>query len=56
MLSNRVFLIDSESPLPLQLLLEPRELDWRVSGGLRASAALRHFSYHDKRQQFEAGP
>ena len=29
-LTNRVFLIDSESPLPLQLLLEPRGIDWRV--------------------------
>lgn len=29
-LTKRVFLIDSESPLPLQLLLEPRAIDWRV--------------------------
>ncbi|CAJ1378657.1 unnamed protein product [Effrenium voratum] len=53
-LLGRVFLIDSESPLPMQLLLEPRALDWRVSGGLLATAGLRHFSYHDKRQLFEA--
>ena len=53
-LTKRVFLIDSESPLPLQLLLEPRAIDWRVAGGLRATAGLRHFSYHDKRRNFEA--
>eukprot|EP00913_Durusdinium_trenchii_P035752 g33454.t1 len=29
-LTGRVFLIDSESPLPLQLLLQPRDVDWRV--------------------------
>lgn len=53
-LTNRIFLIDSESPLPLQLLLEPRGIDWRVAGGIRAKAGLRHLSYHDKRRNFEA--
>eukprot|EP00933_Yihiella_yeosuensis_P038083 TRINITY_DN32049_c0_g1_i1.p1 TRINITY_DN32049_c0_g1~~TRINITY_DN32049_c0_g1_i1.p1 ORF type:complete len:893 (+),score=191.46 TRINITY_DN32049_c0_g1_i1:99-2777(+) len=53
-LTSRVFLIDSESPLPLELLLEPRAIDWRVQGGVMATAGIRHFSYHDKRQNFEA--
>jgi len=53
-LTRRVFLIDSESPLPLQLLLAPRLIDWRVRGGLLATAGLRQHSYHDKRRQFEA--
>ncbi|CAE7211730.1 gsdA [Symbiodinium sp. CCMP2592] len=53
-LTGRAFFIDSESPLPLQLLLQPRSIDWRVSGGLKSTAGLRHLSYHDKRWQFEA--
>ncbi|CAE7626796.1 unnamed protein product, partial [Symbiodinium pilosum] len=53
-LTGRAFFIDSESPLPLQLLLQPRGIDWRVYGGLQATAGLRHISYHDKRWQFEA--
>ncbi|CAK0839584.1 unnamed protein product, partial [Prorocentrum cordatum] len=53
-LTRRVFLLDSESPVPLQLLLEPRALDWRVRGGTPVTAALRHLSYHDKRRQFQA--
>jgi len=52
-LTRRLFLIDSESPLPLQLLLTPRLVDWRVRGGLFATAFLRHHSYHDKRRQFD---
>eukprot|EP00930_Biecheleria_cincta_P042824 TRINITY_DN29463_c0_g1_i1.p1 TRINITY_DN29463_c0_g1~~TRINITY_DN29463_c0_g1_i1.p1 ORF type:complete len:777 (-),score=121.33 TRINITY_DN29463_c0_g1_i1:43-2244(-) len=53
-LTKRVFLIDSESPLPMELLLEPRAIDWRVRGSTLATAGLRHHSYHDKRKQFEA--
>eukprot|EP00927_Polykrikos_kofoidii_P017049 TRINITY_DN17741_c0_g2_i1.p1 TRINITY_DN17741_c0_g2~~TRINITY_DN17741_c0_g2_i1.p1 ORF type:complete len:1000 (-),score=137.92 TRINITY_DN17741_c0_g2_i1:120-3119(-) len=53
-LSKRLFLIDSENPLPLQMLLEPNAIDWRVRGSLGALAGLRHHSYHDKRVQFEA--
>lgn len=53
LLTGRVFLIDSESPLPLELFFEPRALDWRVPGGLHAGAGLRHHSYHDKRVQFQ---
>ncbi|CAE8690072.1 unnamed protein product, partial [Polarella glacialis] len=53
-LTNRVFLLDSENPLPMQLLLEPRAIDWQVRGSILATAGLRHHSYHDKRQQFEA--
>merc|ERR1740121_1698993 len=53
-LTRRVFLIDSESPLPLQVLLAPRLIDWRVRGGILATAGLRQHSYHDKRRQFEA--
>mmetsp|Transcript_89794 Transcript_89794/g.290103 ORF Transcript_89794/g.290103 Transcript_89794/m.290103 type:complete len:323 (+) Transcript_89794:1012-1980(+) len=53
-LTRRVFLIDSESPLPLQMLLVPRLVDWRVRGGLPATALLRQHHYHDKRRQFEA--
>ena len=29
-LTGRAFFIDSESPLPLQLLLQPRGIDWRA--------------------------
>jgi len=53
-LTRRVFLLDSESPLPLQMFLAPRLIDWRVRGGLPAMALLRHHTYHDKRRQFEA--
>eukprot|EP00928_Gymnodinium_smaydae_P013490 TRINITY_DN14918_c0_g1_i2.p1 TRINITY_DN14918_c0_g1~~TRINITY_DN14918_c0_g1_i2.p1 ORF type:complete len:560 (-),score=129.88 TRINITY_DN14918_c0_g1_i2:235-1914(-) len=53
-LTDRVFLIDSESPLPLQTLLAPNKVDWRVRGNIGALAALRHHSFHDKRRQFEA--
>jgi hypothetical protein len=53
-LTQRVFLIDYESPLPLQMLLAPNLIDWRVRGGIMATAGLRHHSYHDKRRQFEA--
>ena len=28
--TGRAFFIDSESPLPLQLLLQPRSIDWRA--------------------------
>lgn len=53
-LSRRVFLIDSESPVPLQMLWMPTQIDWRVRGSLGATAGLRHHSYHDKRRNFEA--
>jgi len=53
-LTRRVFLLDSESPLPLQMFLAPRLIDWRVRGSMLATAGLRHHSYHDKRRQFEA--
>jgi len=50
--TRRVFLIDSESPLPLHMVLSPSKLDWRVRSF--ALSELRHLSYHDKRIQFEA--
>lgn len=53
-LTNRVFLIDYESPVPLQMVLTPHLIDWRVRGSIMATASLRHHSYHDKRQKFEA--
>lgn len=53
-LTNRVFLIDYESPLPLQVLLQPGLIDWRVRGSIMATTGFRHHSYHDKRRQFEA--
>merc|ERR1712232_1519607 len=53
-LTQRLFLIDYESPLPLQMVLTPHLIDWRVRGSIMATASLRHHSYHDKRRQFEA--
>mmetsp|Transcript_99456 Transcript_99456/g.280655 ORF Transcript_99456/g.280655 Transcript_99456/m.280655 type:complete len:336 (+) Transcript_99456:2-1009(+) len=53
-LTRRVFLLDSESPVPLQLLLSPKLIDWRVRGSVLATAGLRHRAYHDKRREFEA--
>eukprot|EP00927_Polykrikos_kofoidii_P017048 TRINITY_DN17741_c0_g1_i1.p1 TRINITY_DN17741_c0_g1~~TRINITY_DN17741_c0_g1_i1.p1 ORF type:complete len:1000 (-),score=145.27 TRINITY_DN17741_c0_g1_i1:183-3182(-) len=53
-LSKRIFLIDSEQPVRLQMLLEPHAIDWRVRGFIGALAGLRHHIYHDKRVQFEA--
>lgn len=52
-LTDRVFLIDSESPLLLELLLAPHVLDWRVRSGTFALAELRHHYYIDKRKKFE---
>merc|ERR1712194_371135 len=53
-LTRRVFLIDSESPIPMTMLLSPHLIDWRVRTSILATAGLRHHSYHDKRRQFEA--
>jgi len=58
-LTSRVFLIDSDSPLPLGLVLQPRRhdhgrpiLDWRVNGG--AVGATSHNFYLDDRVAFQA--
>lgn len=53
-LTKRLFLLDLESPMPLQMLLTPGLIDWRVRSGILATAGLSHHSYHDKRQQFKA--
>jgi len=53
-LTRRVFLVDSESPLPLHMFLAPRTVDWRVRGSALATAGWRQRSYHDKRRHFEA--
>lgn len=58
-LTNRAFFIDSDSPLPLGLLLQPRRspsgdgfvLDWRLRGG--AVGLSSHVFYLDDRMAFQ---
>jgi len=52
-LTDRVFLIDSESPLPLEHFWVPASLDWRLKGMQLPTSTLRHHSYHDKRKLFQ---